>query len=109
MVILLCNPQLRAKEQQKVKQKWQKNITFTVKGFHFYRASLNPNECGCLNCFHEENNSYDILSIKICTLDSKIISYLMMEISGITKFIIQRGAIVTVKVTGKHCRRSPLV
>ena len=32
-----------------------------------------------------------------------------MELSRITRFIIQRGAIVNVKVTGKHYRQSPLV
>ena len=62
-------------------------------------------EGGWLNCFHEENNPYDVFSIKICTSGPKIINYLAMEISQITKFIIQRGAIVITKVTGTHYRR----
>ena len=32
-----------------------------------------------------------------------------MEISRITKFILQRGARVQATVTGKHYRRSPLI
>ena len=49
----------------------------------FYRFFINP---------------YDIFSI----------GDIPLELSQITKFIIQRGAIVTVKVTGKHYCRSPL-
>ena len=35
--------------------------------------------------------------------------HLPAEISRITKFILQRGAIVQATVTGKHYRRSPLI
>ena len=73
-----------------------------------YRANWNPKEGGWLNCFHEENNPYDVFSIKICTSDSKIINYLATEISQIMKFIIQRGAIVITKVTGMHYRRKSM-
>ena len=78
-----------------------KTIIFTdgIIGFHVYRANWNPKEVECLNCFHEEINPCDIFSI----------GDIPLEISQIMKFLIQRGAVVTVKVTGKHYRRSPLV
>ena len=69
----------------------------------------NRKEGECLNCFHEENNPYDIFSIKDCTSNSKIIGDLPMEISQIIKFFTQRVPVVTVKVTEKHFRWSPLV
>ena len=88
-----------------------KKIVFTasVRGFHVYRASWNLKEGECLNCFHEENNPYDIFSVKLCTSDSKINGHLPMEIPRITKPIIQQVATNTVKVAGKHYRQSPLV
>ena len=38
-----------------------------------------------------------------------MLQHLPMEISGITKFILQRGARVQATVTGKHYQRSPLI
>ena len=40
---------------------------------------------------------------------AKILGHLPMEISQITKFIIDGGAQVAVKNRGRHYRRSPLV
>ena len=74
-----------------------KTIIFTaaVRVFDVYRGNWNLKEGECLNYFFEENNPYDIVSIKVCTSDSKIIGQLRMEISGITKFILQQCAIVS--------------
>ena len=38
-----------------------------------------------------------------------IVGHLPIEISRITKFIIDRGAQVTIKTRGRHYRRSPLI
>ena len=63
-----------------------------------------------LKCTHKEDNPYHILSIKVCKPDShQIVGYLPMEISRITKFIVDRGTKCTLKLSGIHCRRSPLV
>ena len=90
-----------------------KNIVFTaaIRGFHVYKSTWKPEQGEILNCHHEEDNPYDIFSIKVCKSgnDTLIVGHLPMEISRITKFILQRGARVTAKVTGKHYRRSPLV
>ena len=60
---------------------------------------------------HEKDNPYDSFSIKLFKPDSptEIVRQLPMEISRITIFIIDRGAQVTVKIRGRHYRRSPLV
>ena len=90
-----------------------KNIIFSaaVRGFHVYKASWKPKEDELLECSHEKDNPYDSFSIKVFKPDSpaEIVGHLPMEISQITKFIINRGAQVTVKIRGKHYRRSPLV
>jgi len=59
---------------------------------------------------HEENNPYDPFAIKTCRFNSdRIVGHLPIEISRITKFILDRGAKVEVKLRETHYRRSPLV
>lgn len=89
-----------------------KNLVFTaaVRGFHVYKTNWKPQEGESLNCIHEENNPYDVFSMKICKPDTnEIVGHLPMEISRITKFVLDRGAVCTIKIRGKHYRRSPLV
>ena len=90
-----------------------KNIIFStaVRGFHVYNASWKPKEDELLECSHEKDNPYNPFSIKVFKPDSpaKIVGHLSMEISRITKFIINNGAQVAVKISGKDYRRSPLV
>ena len=48
--------------------------------------------------------------MKVCKPDSdEIVGHLPMEISRITKFIVDRGAKCTLKICGMHYKRSPLV
>ena len=90
-----------------------KNIIFSaaVRGFHVCKASWKPKEDELLECSHEKDNPYDSFSIKVFKPDSpaEIVGHLLMEISRITKFIIDRGAQVAVKICERHYRRSPLV
>ena len=90
-----------------------KNIIFSaaVRGFHVYKASWKPKEDELLECSYEKDNSYDSFSIKVFKLDSpvEIIGHLSMEISQITKFIMDSGAQVAVKLRGRHYRRSPFI
>ena len=60
---------------------------------------------------HERDNPYGSFSIKVFKPDSSAENegHLPMWISRITKFIIDRGAQVAVKVRGRHYRRIPLV
>ena len=57
-------------------------------------------------CYHEAENFYDIFEVKICKQgNDATVRHLPMEISRITKYILQRGA----QVKATHYRRSPLV
>ena len=62
-------------------------------------------------CLHEENNLYDVFSLKVWKSKNaqSVVRHLPLDISKITKFILQRGAWVQATVTGKHYRRSPLI
>ena len=73
--------------------------------------SWKPEEGEILECLHEENNPYDVFSIKVCKSNNaqSVVGHRPVEISRITKFILQRGARVQATVTGKHYRRSPLI
>lgn len=89
-----------------------KNIIFSaaVRGFHVYQASWKPENGEVLQCMHEKNNPYDMFSMKVCKLNSdEIVGHLPMEISRITKFIEDRGAKISLKIRGRHYRRSPLI
>ena len=66
----------------------------------------NPNRL----CFHEERNTFDRFAIKVCEKDkNEIVGHLPMEISRVTKFLLDRGANVSAKLTSTHYRRSFLV
>lgn len=90
-----------------------KNLVFSaaVRGFHVYKTCWKPREDELLECVHERENPYDLFSIRVFKPNSpaEIVGHLPMEISRITKFIMDRGAKVTLKISGKHYRRSPLV
>ena len=81
-----------------------------VRGFHVYRNCWNPQENEVLNCFHESNNPFDMFAIQVCQQETnKRVGHLPMEISRITKFLINRGARIQATLTSTHYRRSPLV
>ena len=73
----------------------QKSIVFSaaVRGFHVYKMSWKPEEGEILECLHEENNPYDVFSIKVCKSYNaqSVVGHLPSEISRITKFILQKG------------------
>ena len=59
---------------------------------------------------HKENNPHDLFGIKTCQLDSgKIIGCLPMELSRISKFILDKGAKIEVKLHKTRYRRSPVI
>ena len=91
----------------------KKSIVFNaaVRGFHVFNMSWKSEQGEILECLHEENNLYDVFSIKVCKSNNAqgVIGHLPMEISRITKFILQRGARVQTTVTGRHYRCSPLI
>ena len=89
-----------------------KNIFFSaaVRDFHVYKRNWKPEEGELLKCSHEEDNPYDIFSMKVYKAGTdETVAHLPIEISRITKFIMDRVASVTLKITGRDYRRSPLV
>ena len=81
-----------------------------VRVFHVCKVIWEPKDSEVLACSHEENNPHDPFAIKICRLDSgRIVGHLPMELSRISKFIIDRGAKIEVKLRETHYRRSPPV
>ena len=80
-----------------------------VRGFHYYRKSWLPEPEQTLNCFHEEENTFYRYTIKVCEKDkNEIVGHLSMEVSPVTKFLLDRRANVSAKLTSMHYRRSPL-
>lgn len=90
-----------------------KNLVFSaaVRGFHIYRQSWKPRLYEELQCSHERDNPYDSCAVKVFDPASPddIKGHLPLEISRITKFLLDRGAEVAIAITGRHYRRSPLV
>ena len=80
-----------------------------VRGFHIYRDVWTPYENEELICLHEEGNLFDMFAIKTCRIEDEItVGHLPREISRPTKYLIERGAKVTVKLSSTHYRKSPL-
>ena len=85
------------------------SLQAAVRGFHFYKAIWELKDSEVLACSHEKNNPHHPFAIKTCQLDSrKIVGHLPMELSTISKFILDSGVKIEVKLREKH-RRSPLV
>ena len=89
-----------------------KNLIFNaaIRGFHVYKINWKPQDGKLLKCTYEEDNPYDIFPMNVCKPDSvEIVGHLPMEISRITKFIVDRDAKFTWKIREMHYRRSLLV
>ena len=85
-------------------------LTAVVRGYHHYQKHWNPESEQILNCFRKKNNAFGRFATKTCEMRNETpVGHLPMEISGDTKFLIDRGANVTAKVTSDHYRRSPLI
>ena len=73
----------------------QKSIVFSaaVRKFHLHKMCWKPEEGEILERLHEEDNSYNVFSIKVCKSNNakSVVAHLTMEISRITKFILQKG------------------
>ena len=63
-----------------------------------------------LECFFETHNPFDCFAIKVCKVGNEnAVGHLPREISRITKFFMDRGAIVSAQLTSEHYRRSRIV
>ena len=87
-----------------------------IRGYHFYRNVWQPQKSEILACYHEYGNIYDMFAIKTCRTNSEdgtetesVVGHLPIEVSRLTKFLLDRGATVTATLTSTSYRRSPLV
>ena len=80
-----------------------------VRGYHHYRNTWFPQESEVLDCYHEFENTFDMFAIKTCKSNGQIVGHLPREISRVTKFLLDRGAVVQATLSTTHYRRSPLV
>ena len=88
-----------------------KTLVFSaaVRGFHVYRDVWNPHENEKLVCLFEVKKLFDMLAIITCRKDrEKAVGHLPREISGTTKYLIDRGEKITAKLSSIHYRRSSL-
>ena len=80
-----------------------------VRGFHFYRRAWVPTENEKLKCAHDKNNPFDDFAIKTMDNSGQTVGHLPMELSRITKFLIDRGTKVEAQLSSTSYRRSPLI
>ena len=70
-----------------------------VRGYHFYRKDWKPVCNQLLFCSYEVGNPFDPFAIKV------IVGHLPMEISRITKFLLDRGFAASLTLTSMHYRQ----
>ena len=79
--------------------------TAAVRGYPYGK----PKENEVLICQFENGNSYDMFVISNCDLRGTMVGLLPCKVSHVTKFIIGRGATLSLMATGTHYHISPLV
>ena len=87
------------------------SLNASVRGYRVYRANWNPKPDEPLVCNIENDNDFDPYT-KACKSEKgvlKTVGHLPREISHPTKFLLLRGADVTVKLGGTAYRHSPLI
>ena len=80
-----------------------------VRGYHHNRITWFPQQSEVLDCSHEFGNTFDMVAIKTCKSNGQIVRHLPREISRVTKFLLDRGAVVQATRSTTHYRRPPLV
>ena len=84
--------------------------TAAIRGFYIYRHVWKPEEYEELIGLHEERNTLDMFALKTCRLGDRItVAHLPRKISRSTKYLIDRGAKVTGKLSSTNYREFPLL
>ena len=74
-----------------------------VSDFQVYRDIWKPLENEELECLFKRHNLFDTFANKTCRLEGgQIVGHFPKEISRPAKFLLNRGAKVTVQLTGTH-------
>ena len=78
-----------------------------------YKSVCEPKESEVLFYSHKVNNIYERFAIRTCLTDEngkeKVIGHLPLELSRFTKYLLDLGAIVIVKLNSTHYSRSVVV
>ena len=83
-----------------------------IRGYRVYRNIWQPKESETLQCYHESDNDYGLFAIKACRdaeFHRQIVGDLPLEMSRLTKFLLDHGATVTTTFSGTHCLEIPCV
>ena len=88
-----------------------KKIEFdaAIRGFHYYKKYWKPKVGEILVCSHEDDNPFDIFAIQTCDENGATVGHLPRELSRVSKFLLDRGAVISAKLSSTRYRRSPLV
>ena len=73
-----------------------------VRGYHHYRNTWFPQESEVLDCYHEFENTFDMFAIKTCKSNGQSIEHLPRAISRVTKFLLNRRAVVQATLSTTH-------
>ena len=85
------------------------DFSSAVRGYHHNRNTWFPQESEVLDYYHEFEKTFDMFAIKTCKSNAQIVGHLPREVSRVTKFLLDRGAVVQATRSTTHYRRSPLV
>ena len=80
-----------------------------MKWCHYYRNYCQPVVGEELDCMNERDNPFDLFAIAIKKTTGEIVGHLPMNISRVTKYLMDRGARFTVALSSSQCCVSPLV
>ena len=83
-----------------------------IRGYRVYRNIWQPKESETLQCYHESDNDYGLFAIKACRdaeFHRQIVGDLPLEMSRLTKFLLDHRATVTTTFSGTHCLEIPCV
>ena len=79
-----------------------------IRGYHQYSKYWYPEVNQKLYLSHKRDNAFDVFSIKTWDKEGRIVGQLPMEVSIITKFLMDRGVKLTETLRITNYRKSPL-
>ena len=85
-------------------------FSIAVRGYHYYRRFWIPQKDQILECFFETHNPFDCFAIKVCEVGNEnAVGHLPREISCVTNFFVDSGAIASAQLTSENYRQSTIV
>ena len=81
-------------------------FTAAVRGYHYYQRFWWPKEIEKLICLHEPRNAFHWFTVKTVSKNGEIVGRLPEEISGLTKYFIDRGASMYCMCSSEYYRHS---